>query len=97
MKRIFAHELPHEFRGLPTDFLTPEIDGGTIGSVAGGPVSHRISVTTVDRFFRDYIGLNPIYPIREIEWLLISPQYLRTITSGKVFHNITRHAREDEG
>jgi Domain of unknown function (DUF4037) len=87
IKKVLADELPHEYRGLPVDFLTPEIDGGTIGFVASGPVSHRISVTTVAHFFRGYIGLNPLDGISEIEWLLIAPQYLRTIASGKIFHD----------
>ena len=87
ISRVLADELPHEFRGLPTDFLTPDVDGGTIGDVADGPVQHRITMTTVDRFFQNYIGLNPREPIQAHEWLLIAPQYLRTITHGKVFHD----------
>lgn len=87
IRKVLADELPHEFRGLPTNFLTPEIDGGMIGFTSAVPVTHKISATTVDRFFRHYIGLNPIDGISEVEWLLIPPQYLRTITSGKVFHD----------
>ena len=85
--RVLADELPHEFRGLPTDFLTPEIDGGTICFAAEGPVAHRIAVTTIARFFVHYVGLNPLDGISTIEWLLIPPQYLLTITSGRVFHD----------
>ena len=85
--RALAAELPHEFRGLPTDFLRPEVDGGTIGRVAEGPVSHRMTCTTIDRFFRGYIGLNPLQGMAEADWLVITPQYLRTISSGPVFHD----------
>lgn len=94
IRKVLADELPHEFRGLPTDFLTPEIDGGTIGFSTDGPVSHRISVTTVAQFFRNYIGLNPIDHISEIEWLLIPPQYLRTITSGRIFYDGLNQLKE---
>lgn len=82
-----ADELPHEFRGFPTDFLTPEVDGGSIGLVKEGPVSHRITVTTVAAFFRDYLGLDSVDRISATDWLLVAPQLLRTVSNGKVFHD----------
>jgi hypothetical protein len=84
---ILADELPHEFRGLPTDFLTPEVDGGSLGLVREGPVSHRITCTTVDGFLREYIGLNPLEGLDEVDWMAITPQLLRTISHGTVFYD----------
>ena len=57
---VMTDSLPHEFHDLPVDFEDPGIDGGTIKFVAAGPVSHQIKVTTVRRFFEDYIGLHPL-------------------------------------
>jgi len=80
---VLGEELPSMFRDIPTgfpvDFLKPEVNDG--------PIPHRIYCTSIDRFFRGYIGLNPLNGLQDIDWLTITPQYLRTISSGKVFHD----------
>jgi len=88
IEMVLSKELPHHFRGFPTDF-EPDADGSTLGFVfvAEGPVSHRICCTTMKRFFHRCIGFNPLEPIAEADWLIVDPQKLRTITSGKVFHD----------
>lgn len=87
IEKLLSQELPDEFHGLPTRFLSPEEDGGKLAFSQEGMARHRIRVTTVDRFFREYIGLNPLEEIRPVDWLLIPPQFLCTIRSGKVFHD----------
>ncbi len=94
---VMTDSLPHEFHDLPVDFEDPGIDGGTIKFVAAGPVSHQIKVTTVRRFFEDYIGLHPLDGLEAVDWLLIAPQFFRTIASGKKYHdglNELRQARD---
>ena len=81
---VLAEELPSMFRGIPTNFpvdflVTPEAKNGL--------VPHRITCTSIDRFFCDYIGLNPLNGLQDVDWLVIAPQYLRTISSGKVFYD----------
>jgi hypothetical protein len=56
-------------------------------AVDHGPVNHWVRVTTVARFFKGYVGLDPTAPIREVDWLTTSPQRLRTVASGRVFHD----------
>lgn len=84
---LLAGELPLEIHGYPTHFANPDVDGGPLQAVESGPVNHGVRVTTIPRFFGDYIGLDPGQPIRERDWLAIPQQRLRTIASGKVFHD----------
>jgi hypothetical protein len=87
IKAILTDALPHTFHGLPVDFDTPKIDGGTIKYAAYGPVAHRVAVTTARRFFEGYIGFYPLDGMDAVDWRLIAPQYLRTIVSGDIFHD----------
>lgn len=82
--RILAAELPRVFRGVPSDLFSVDVAAAGAGD---RPVAHRIRCTTVERFFRGVIGLNPLSTMDAIDWLTIAPQYLRAITSGPVFHD----------
>ena len=87
IETMLANHLPQEFRGVPTSFLPPQVDGSrSIGDVPGGRVFHRIAVTTTERFFCEYIGVNPLSGMSEVDWLTVPPQKLRTISSGRIFH-----------
>jgi hypothetical protein len=44
-------------------------------------------VTTVRAFFEGYVGVHPLEEIAPTDWLLIPQQRLRTVASGKVFHD----------
>ncbi|MHB0998286.1 MAG: DUF4037 domain-containing protein [Armatimonadota bacterium] len=82
-----ANDLPYEIRGFPTNFANPDIHGGGLQLIDSGPVTHGVTVTTVRDFFEGYLGVDLLSGINEIDWLLISPQLLRTVASGKVFHD----------
>lgn len=84
LTRVFADELPHEFCGLPSDLFSIDPDAP---DVPGRPVAHRIDCTTIERFMHRAIGINPLVSMTINDWLVITPQYLRAITSGPVFHD----------
>lgn len=85
-----ARELPRTFEGFPTNFSPPDAsDGGTrcMEPAAEGPVNHRIDVTTVRRFFRDYLQFDASHAPDTFDWLSFSEQRLRTVTCGPLFHD----------
>ena len=88
INEVLVSQLPHEFAGYSTDFPR---DGEGISPVLEAinqaPVSHNISITTVDCFFSGYVGVNPLHGLRDVDWLLIPQQRLRTIVSGRIFHD----------
>ncbi len=84
---VLANELQYEFRGLPTHFDRPEVSGGFLKLIDEGPICHGVTVATVRRFFDDYLGVDPLAGISEVEWLSMPHQRLRTIASGRVFHD----------
>jgi hypothetical protein len=81
---MLAAELPREFWGVPSDLFSV---GATTMGGADCPLAHRIRCTTVEQFFRESIGLNPLSTMDAVDWLTITPQYLRAIVSGPVFHD----------
>ncbi len=89
LPRRWREYLPHEFRGFSTDFARSEVEGGSrvLRSVAHGPVAHGITITTVGRFFLDYLGVDVQTGLREVDWWLIPQQRLRTVACGRIFHD----------
>lgn len=88
IREALSNELPREICGFPTHYEGAEICGGVIQFKAEGPISHGVDVCTTDQFFTRYIGVNPLAGgMSELDWLLIWPQHLRTIASGRVFHD----------
>ena len=81
-----ANELPFTIHGIPTHFVG---EGGeaTIHATAERPIRHGVRVTTPAQFFREYTGFDATQPLLQTDWLAIAPQRLRTIASGRVFHD----------
>ncbi|MBN1581300.1 MAG: DUF4037 domain-containing protein [Anaerolineae bacterium] len=84
--KTLANELPLSVHGYPTHF-TDEGLSSSMQAVDHGPVNHGVRVTTAARFFEGYVGFDPTAPIREVDWLAVPPQRLRTIASGNVFYD----------
>jgi len=82
---VMANELPYEIHGFPTHFVDPHIDGGKLRLIDSGPIEHGVVVTTISRFFGEYIGWDTTNDLGETDWLAFPPQHLRTIASGRVF------------
>jgi hypothetical protein len=81
------HSLPYEIHGYSTHFSDPEIGRAVIEPIASGPVTHGVSVCTPQGFFRDYLGWDLSEELRPSDWLAFAEQKLRTVASGKVFHD----------
>lgn len=84
---VMANELPYEVRGFPTHFHNSGHSGGVLKLISERPICHFVTTTTVQRFFDEYLGVDPLAGISEIEWMLMPQQMLRTMASGRVFHD----------
>jgi hypothetical protein len=84
---VMSWELPFEVAGFSTHY--GQNDNGTRNneSAKGRPIHHAVTVTTPTRFFASYLEVNPMQELRVLDWLAIPQQRLRTIQSGKVFHD----------
>ena len=88
ISRALSEGLPVEVAGYPTNFARDESSGTRwLQAVDHGPLSHWVTVTTAAGFFRDYVGFDPTRAIPARAWLAVPPQRLRTIASGRVFHD----------
>jgi hypothetical protein len=88
---VLAAELPFEVRGYSTHFRPfegSEARFGRLGHLAQRserPINHGVSITTVGGFFRAWLQVDPLRELEPVEWLLMSEQNLRMVTSGRVF------------
>jgi hypothetical protein len=84
--QALSENLPREVHGYPTSF--DEHDDGTMGMKEDeGPVRHQVYIRTVRGFFTRYLNYDPIQEPSIVEWLTFPQQRLRTIASGRVFHD----------
>ena len=82
--------LPLTFLGYPVNFSAPDLgDGGTqrMEPVHEGPVRHLIEITTVEAYFRRYLGVALDAKLGSVDWLILPQQHLLEITAGEVFHD----------
>ena len=84
---VLGQELPFEVCGFSTHFSRHEDNTTGLQKAEARPIIHGVVVTTVSDFFQDYLGSNPLHPFSERDWLSIAPQKLRTIVSGRIFHD----------
>jgi hypothetical protein len=88
---VLAAELPFEVRGYSTHFRPfegSEAHFGRLGHLAPGterPINHGVSVMSVRGFFGSWLQVDPLRELELVEWLLMSEQTLRMVTSGRVF------------
>ena len=82
---LLARQLPLEVCGIPTHFVSPRLIDAGLERVDRGPVQHGVVITTVKRFFCEYLGFDPGEGIGLMDWLTAPGQRLRTIAAGRVF------------
>ncbi len=82
--RVMGDELPFIVHGFPTHL---DAVAGQMRLTGERPVPHGVAVTTVPRFFREYLGLDVGAPMPPAVWLTMPAQRLRTVASGRVFHD----------
>lgn len=89
----FAHHLPFECHGFPTNFGEPLADGGVMSMKETYPIQHGITITTPEKFFLEYLGVGITSrsvlqtPLEPAVWLTIPQQRLRTLRAGRIFYD----------
>ncbi len=84
---VLSEDLPYEVYGYPTNFASPEVDGGWLEPIASGPVTHGVRVWTIGSFADDYLGIDPYGDLAPVDWLVLPQQRLRSMTAGRVYHD----------
>jgi hypothetical protein len=85
--REMSRQLPFEFHGYPTNFVTLPSGTAMAMEITEGAINHKIEVTTSRRFFKGILDIDPNDGISVMDWLTISEQALLMATGGKVFHD----------
>ncbi len=82
------HALPHQFLGFSTNFSPPDAEGTRVMLPRDiGPVDHKVTVTTVERFLEERLGISTVERLEPVDWLLATEQALLEVTAGAVFHD----------
>jgi len=84
---VLKRELPYEIRGYPTNFGRHDDGTTVIQAMDNGPVNHAVTILTIKTFFEDYLHFDPVHEPEVIDWLTFPQQRLRTIASGRIFHD----------
>ena len=84
---VMGWELPYELAGFPTHYSQSATGTRSNEPAKGRPINHWLTVTTPARFFTAYLGIDPAQGLRAVDWLAIPQQRLRTLQSGRVFHD----------
>ena len=87
VRERLGHHLPLEVLGIPTNFESERLIDGGLRRVLHGPVQHGVIISTIDRFFREYLGFDAAGEISLLDWLASPSQRLRTVASGRVFRD----------
>lgn len=87
VNETLRNNLPYKIRGFPTNFT--HHNNGSLGMkpIDSGPVNHAVKISTVNDFFTEYFGFVPTENLRLVDWLTIPEQILRSIVSGRIFHD----------
>jgi hypothetical protein len=90
IRDCFRHRLPYSFLGYPTSFEEIPGEPGVLRfePKTSGPVNHRVGVTTLRAFIREYLGLDWTRDLQlsAADWLTLPQQKLRTLTAGGLYH-----------
>lgn len=86
---FLSKNLPIRFRGFSTHFGNPAKNGVQlfVEAEAGQPINHLVNIYTTRSYFKEYLNIEPNDNLSVLDWLTLSEQKLRTIRSGKIFHD----------
>ena len=86
-----AEHLPGRFYGYPTHsaYAPDEPDTLLMAEPDGGPIHHRVFVTTARRFVLRHLSFDVDAPLHAADWLTFPSQQLLEITAGAVHHDGT--------
>lgn len=80
-------ELPKQIRGYSTHFGSPDHEGTRLLEDTDGPVDHRVEISTIRRFFDQYMAYDPQQEITVWDWITWPQQHLLGVTAGSVYHD----------
>jgi hypothetical protein len=81
-----SERLPRRFRGFPTHFA-PVDARIRVMTPTDGPVAHRIGITDVSAWSREYLGFDATERVTTEDWLATPTQRLAEATGGAVWHD----------
>lgn len=88
---LLSVRLPYSFRGYSTHFGDVSEKGvGVTKRIDKGKIAHRVSVYTIDSFFKDYLKVDLRKKFDLLDWLRLPEQKLRAVTQGEVFRDDLR-------
>ncbi|MBN2229657.1 MAG: DUF4037 domain-containing protein [Candidatus Thorarchaeota archaeon] len=88
LDETFRKKLPREIRGVPTGTVLINNGPNMLLPVdEGEEINHMITFTTSRVYFSEYLGFDPLSEISVTDWLVTSQQCLRSIATGRVFHD----------
>ncbi|MFX0168987.1 MAG: DUF4037 domain-containing protein [Candidatus Hodarchaeota archaeon] len=84
---FLGHNLPTEIRGFPINFGYHD-DGTIVMQLSDDrPLNHGVEIVTIRDFFERYLTVNPLEEMHPIDWVALPEQRLRSIVSGRIFHD----------
>jgi hypothetical protein len=90
IRSTLGTELPPTYLGYSTNFSEPDpADHGTqiLRPAVKGFINHRVEIYTIPGFFSGYLNINISEELEPVDWLTLPHQKLRSIVSGRVFHD----------
>jgi len=87
LDRALSRELPPTIGGIQVDLAYVNRSDGHRARDFEGPVRHGVTFHTVRGYFRGLLNADPTTELSVVDWLAIPQQYLRAVTSGRVFHD----------
>jgi len=84
---FFAHRLPFQIHGFPTNFGESLSDSWVMENKEEYPIHHMVKITTLEKFFADYLGVDILNPLTPSTWLTLPQQRLRTLRAGRIYHD----------
>jgi len=90
----FANHLPFHIQGFPTNFAEPYADGGVMAYKDSYPIHHMVTITTPEKWFSDYLGVDINDPFSPTTWLTIPQQRLATLQAGQIYYDGLGHLSE---
>ncbi|MFK7801886.1 MAG: DUF4037 domain-containing protein, partial [Anaerolineae bacterium] len=85
--QMLRHELPNEFAGISTNFLSHGIGSAVLEPATGNEINHKVSILTTEAFFNQFLRFDPFGKIEAADWVKIPANHLLMMTAGRVFHD----------
>ena len=92
-KKLYStiiEKLPYTFKGYSVNFTKPDSNDGGVQTPdyqSSGKINPLIWITTISRFFKEYLNIGPYTEINFKTWITFSEHRLLAVTSGKIFYD----------